>query len=54
MDIITECMQVEVDWAEHSLVEGGRAAQTAIAQRFPELGEEALEALFWAFTYNVR
>ncbi|MDJ1115534.1 hypothetical protein [Microbacterium dauci] len=52
--IIEECLAVDVDWNSHSLSEGGRRAQAVIAERHPELTPEALEALYWAFTYNWR
>jgi hypothetical protein len=52
--IVNECLAVEVDWNTLSLSEGGRRAQAVIAERHPELTPEALEALYWAFTYNWR
>lgn len=47
-------MAIKIDWADNSLSEGGRAAQQILAARHPELGPEALEALYWMFTYNWR
>lgn len=52
--IVDECMSIEIDWKNHSLVEGGREAQSTMAERHPELRQDALEALFWMFTYNWR
>lgn len=52
--IVEECMSIEIDWSTHSLVEGGREAQRVIAERHPEIGADALDALFWMFTYNWR
>ena len=52
--IIAECMSVKVDWSKHSLSEGGRTAQRIVARRHPELSADALEALYWMFTYNWR
>ncbi|WP_203136970.1 hypothetical protein [Microbacterium sp. JZ31] len=53
-DIVAECMSVEIDWSSSTLVEAGRHAQREMAARHPELGADALEALYWAFTYNWR
>lgn len=52
--IVDECLGVPVDWSTMSLQEGGRHAQATVAERHPELSPEALEALYWAFTYNWR
>lgn len=52
--IVEECMGVPVDWSSMSLQEGGRHAQATMADRHPDLSPAALEALYWAFTYNWR
>ena len=52
--ITEEMRSMETDWATATLSEGGRAAQQVIAARHPELGHEALEALYWMFTYDRR
>ena len=52
--ILDECMSIEIDWQKNSLVEGGTRAQRVMAERHPELGQDALDALFWTFTYNWR
>jgi len=49
-----EMMSIKVDWSTKTLSEGGREAQRVMAERHPELGENALEALYWMFTYNWR
>ncbi|NYE21213.1 hypothetical protein [Microbacterium immunditiarum] len=49
-----EMMSIEVDWSARTLSEGGREAQRIMAERHPELGQNALEALYWMFTYNWR
>ncbi len=53
-EIEAETMAVEVDWSTRTLSEGGRVARAAMAERHPELSEAALDALYWAFTYNWR
>lgn len=52
--ITDECMAIDIDWASHSLVEGGEEARQTMAIRHPELSPEALDALRWMFTYNWR
>lgn len=49
--VVDECMSVPVDWSNRTLEEGGREAEREIAKKHPELGPDALAALFWAFTY---
>jgi hypothetical protein len=53
-EITAEMMAIPIDWSTHSLVEGGREAQRRIAELHPELGSDALDALYWMFTYNWR
>ncbi len=52
--VIDEMMSIEVDWATKTLSDGGREAQEILAARHPDLGQEALEALYWMFTYTWR
>lgn len=52
--ITDECMAIDVDWASHTLVEGGEEARQTMALRHPELSPQALDALRWMFTYNWR
>ena len=52
--IVDEMMAIEVDWSVSTLSEGGRKAQAQMADRHPELSDDALAALYWAFTYNWR
>ena len=51
---VAEMMAIEVDWSATTLAEGGRKAQAVRAARHPELGDDALAALYWAFTYHWR
>lgn len=52
--IVDEMMSIKIDWATSTLSEGGREAQRVLAAQHPELGQVALEALYWMFTYNWR
>ncbi|MEV0646349.1 hypothetical protein AB0I28_13895 [Phytomonospora sp. NPDC050363] len=52
--IVADFWSIEIDWSTHSLVEGGREAERIMAARHPELGGDALEALFQRFTYEWR
>lgn len=52
--VTDEMKSIKIDWADKSLSEGGRATQQILAARHPELGSEALEALYWMFTYDWR
>ncbi|GAA2884674.1 hypothetical protein [Microbacterium esteraromaticum] len=52
--IVDEMMAIEVDWSVSTLAEGGRKAHAQMADRHPELSDDALAALYWAFTYNAR
>ncbi len=52
--IDAEFMGVKVDWESLSLEEGGDEAKRVMAARYPQLDEDALEALRWKFTYDWR
>lgn len=52
--LVAEMNAIEVDWSTMGLSAGGRQAQRTIAERHPELGQDALDALYWMFTYNWR
>lgn len=52
--IVDEMMAIKIDWSARTLAEGGREAEAILAGRHPELGADALEALYWMFTYNWR
>lgn len=52
--VTDECMAIHIDWASHTLVEGGEEARQTMACRHPELSPQALDALKWMFTYNWR
>ena len=49
-----ECLSIRIDWSTHDLSQGGDEAKREMAARHPELSEDALVALRWAFTYNWR
>lgn len=50
--LLTELGSIEVDWATHDLVSGSAVARDAMHTRFPELSEQALDALEWKFSYD--
>ncbi|MES2631151.1 MAG: hypothetical protein V4611_04285 [Patescibacteria group bacterium] len=52
--IDTEFMAIEIDWSSNTLEEGGDEAKRVMASRYPNLDEDALEALRWKFTYDLR
>ncbi|MFP7835050.1 hypothetical protein [Marisediminicola sp. LYQ134] len=52
--VTDEMMSIKIDWATKTLSEGGREAQEVLVARRPELGQDALEALYWMFTYKWR
>lgn len=49
-----ECLSIRIDWSTHDLSQGGDEAKREMAARHPELSDDALVALRWAFTYNWR
>ncbi|WP_417554829.1 hypothetical protein [Microbacterium sp.] len=51
---VDEMMSIQIDWSANTLSQGGREAQRVMAERHAELGQDALEALYWMFTYNWR
>lgn len=53
-EIVDEMMAIEVDWSECSLSDGARTARSTMASRHPELGDDALAALHWMFSYSWR
>jgi hypothetical protein len=50
--LVRECGRVEVDWSTHDLAEGAALARVQMASRYPELDDEALDALSWDFSYG--
>jgi len=49
--LVSESLDVPVDWASLSLGDAGRAAAAEMARRHPELDSAALDALAWNFTF---
>ncbi|MEZ5749074.1 MAG: hypothetical protein R3D83_04045 [Caenibius sp.] len=49
--IIADLDAFRVDWSKVSLGDGGRLAQAFVAERYPELTEEACSALGWLYTW---
>jgi hypothetical protein len=52
--IVAELDSLQLDWTAQTLVTAGAGARATMAERHPELSEEALDALSWAFTYEWR
>ena len=52
--LAAEIMAIEIDWNSRSLSQGGDEARRVMAERHPELSDDALTALRWMFTYNWR
>lgn len=50
--LVRECGRIEVDWSTHDLAEGAALARAQMASRYPELDDEALDALSWDFSYG--
>lgn len=50
----TEFQEIKVDWNSLNLEEGGDEAKRVMATRHPLLDEDALDALRWKFTYDLR
>jgi len=50
----TEMAAIEIDWASRTLAQGGDDARAEMRARHPELSDEALDALSWAFTFENR
>ncbi len=50
--LLAELGRIEVNWAAHDLVSGSALARDALHTRFPELSEQALDALEWKFSYD--
>ena len=49
--VVSESLDVPVDWSSLGPGEAGRAAAAEMARRHPELGSGALDALAWNFTF---
>ena len=49
-----EMHAIDIDWKTHSLVEASDAARAEMKRQHPELADEALNALAWAFRYAWR
>lgn len=50
--IVAGCVSVEIDWSTHTLSEAGDEVRRVMAARYPELNDDALDALRWEFTYS--
>jgi hypothetical protein len=53
-DVIAELKSIEVDWKKNTLVTGGKVARDEMHHRHPGLSGEALDALYWKFTFDWR
>ena len=49
--LLDELNKLKPDWSAHSLVTAGAWAKEEIRRRHPELSQDALDALEWAFTW---
>ncbi len=49
--LLEEFGQLKPDWSTHSLVTAGAWAKDNMRRSHPELSQEALDALEWAFTW---
>ena len=49
--LVSESLDVKVDWSALSLGDAGRAAAAEMAVRHPELDTAALDALAWNFSF---
>lgn len=52
--ILKKLDSIEIDWSNQTLESAGLTAKSTLAQFFPFLSNEALEALGWKFTYDWR
>ncbi|MEO8887785.1 MAG: hypothetical protein ABI429_00570 [Jatrophihabitantaceae bacterium] len=52
--IVDEADATTVDWSDQTLQQVGKYVRGAIASRHPELTDEALDAIYWKWTYDWR
>jgi hypothetical protein len=52
--VIEELNSIKVDWQVYSLVSAGKMVRGEMHKRYPELSEDALNALEWKFTFDWR
>jgi hypothetical protein len=52
--IVTESLDVQVDWGSLTLGDAGRAAAAETGRRHAELDQAALDALAWNFSFTWR
>jgi hypothetical protein len=52
--IVAESLDVPIDWTKVTLGEAGRQVADVMRERHQELGQEALDALAWNFTFTWR
>jgi hypothetical protein len=53
-DVLATLDSFEPDWDEVDLPEATRQARAFVASRHPELGEHALDALAWLYSFEMR
>ena len=53
-DLLAELSAIDVDWSKHTLASAAQVVRAEFARRHPELTDEALNAMFWRFTYEWR
>lgn len=52
--MLDEAMKIDVDWTDRSLIEGGEFVKSVMADRHPELSQQALASIGHYYTYLMR
>ena len=52
--VVTDSLAVTADWSSHTLQEAGDEMRKVISTKYPNLSNEALDALRWNYTYTYR
>lgn len=52
--LVQEMFEIKVDWEKHTLTSAADFGRDEIKKRFPGLSDEALAALWWKFTFDMK
>lgn len=54
LKLTDEVNQIKIDWSNVSLEVAGKIVRAEIHNRYPFLGDQALDAIAWKFTFDWR
>ncbi len=52
--LVQEMYEIKVDWEKHTDITAADFVLDEIKKRYPRLSEEALRALWWKFTFDMK